>query len=636
MLHKYLLLPLLASYGAAVTISVAKSGGNATSGLQYGAMEEEINHCGEGGLYAELIRNRAFQGSSKFPSSLDAWTAAGDSSLSLKNLTDPLSTALPTSVNVKGSGTAGLVNAGFWGIDVRPQKYSGSFFVKGKYSGSFTASLLSPSGKVLASTKVTSKSKADSWVQHSFTLTPKSKSSDTKNTFSLTFDGSKASSGSLDFNLISLFPPTWNDRPNGMRKDLMQAMKDMGPTFLRFPGGNNLEGDTIPGRWKWNETIGPLKDRPGRATTWQYQETLGLGLVEYMEWCDDLNMEPILGVWAGLALNGDVVPESELDFYVQDALNEIEFLTGSVDTEYGALRAKVGHPEPWKIKYVEVGNEDNLSNGLESYKAYRFEAFYKGIKAKYPDIQVLASTIDMTIPEGAGGDWHLYDTPDNFITKFNMFDNYSKDHPILLGEIAATEPNNGGAGIDWSNTHFSLYPWWIGTVSEAVLLLGAERNADKIIGTTYAPFLMNLDSYQWSPTILSFNSNPDETARSTSYHLYSLFNHNIMTNTLPSESPDSFGPLYYATGLNSKTNSHIFKAAVYNSTADVPVSLTFEGVGRGTKADLTILTAPDPFTMNAVGGSNLVKSKTTHIKAGKKGEFSFKLPNLSVAVLSTN
>lgn len=209
----------------------------------------------------------------------------------------------------------------------------------------------------------------------------------------------------------------------------------------------------------------------------------------------------VLGVWAGLALNGDVVPESELDFYVQDALNEIEFLTGSVDTEYGALRAKVGHPEPWKIKYVEVGNEDNLSNGLESYKAYRFEAFYKGIKAKYPDIQVLASTIDMTIPEGAGGDWHLYDTPDNFITKFNMFDNYSKDHPILLGklsrlfiriltnppqgEIAATEPNNGGAGIDWSNTHFSLYPWWIGTVSEAVLLLGAERNADKIIGTTY-------------------------------------------------------------------------------------------------------------------------------------------------------
>ncbi|KAJ5193570.1 hypothetical protein N7449_009712 [Penicillium cf. viridicatum] len=635
MLHKYLLLPLLASYGAAVTISVAKSGGNATSGLQYGAMEEEINHCAEGGLYAELIRNRAFQGSTKFPSSLEAWSGVGGSSLSLKNLTDPLSTALPTSVNVKGAGTAGLTNAGFWGIDVRPQKYTGSFYVKGAYKGSFTVSLLSSSGKVLATTKVASKSLANDWVQHEFVLAPKEKASDTKNKFSLTFDGSKASSGSLDFNLISLFPPTWNNRPNGMRKDLMQAMADMGPTFLRFPGGNNLEGDSIEGRWKWNETIGPLTDRPGRATTWQYQETLGLGLVEYMEWCDDLGMEPILAVYAGLALNGDVVPEADLDFYVQDALNEIEFLTGSVDTEYGALRAKVGHPEPWTIRYVEVGNEDMLSNGLPTYKSYRFSAFYKAITAKYPDIQVLASTIDMTIPGTAGGDYHLYDTPDNFVSKFDMFDNFTREHPILLGEIAATSPLNG-QDIDWSDTHFSLYPWWIGSVAEAVFLIGAERNADKIIGTTYAPFLMNLDSYQWSPTILSFNSDPDQTARSTSWHVWSLFNHNIMTNTLPATSSDAFGPLYYATGLNSKTNSNIFKAAVYNSTSDVPVSLTFEGVGRGTKADLTILTAPDPFSMNEVGGANLVNSKTTQIKAGKKGEFSFKLPNLSIAVLTTN
>lgn len=142
----------------------------------------------------------------------------------------------------------------------------------------------------------------------------------------------------------------------------------------------------------------------------------------------------VLAVWGGLALNGDLVPESELDFYVQDALNEIEFLTGSVDTKYGALRAKVGHPDPWKIKYVEVGNEDNLNSGLASYKAYRFPAFYKAITAKYPDIQVLASTIDMTIPGTAGGDYHLYDTPDNFISKFDMFDSYSKEHPILLGK----------------------------------------------------------------------------------------------------------------------------------------------------------------------------------------------------------
>ncbi|KAJ5999699.1 hypothetical protein N7481_000108 [Penicillium waksmanii] len=635
MLQRYLLFPLLASCSAAVTISVAKSGGNATTNLQYGAMEEEINHCGEGGLYAELIRNRAFQGSAKFPSSLDAWTAVGGSSLSLQNLSDPLSSALPTSVRVKGRGTAGLSNVGFWGIDVRPQKYSGSFYVKGSYSGSFTASLASSSGKTLASTKVKSKSVAGKWVQHEFTITAKTMASDTNNTFSVSFDGSKAKAGYLDFNLISLFPPTWNNRPNGMRRDLMQALKDLGPKFLRFPGGNNLEGDTIEGRWKWNETIGPLKDRPGRATTWQYEETSGFGLVEYMEWCDDLGMEPILAVWAGMALNGDLIPEDELDFYVQDALDEIEFLTGSVDTTYGALRAKYGHPEPWTIKYVEVGNEDNLNSGLDSYKSYRFAAFYDAITEKYPHIQVLASTIDMTLEGNAGGDYHLYDIPDNFVTKFDMFDSYSPDHPILLGEIAATEFNNG-EGIDWSDTNFSLYPWWIASVSEAVFLLGAERNADKIIGTTYAPFLMNLDAYQWSPTMISFNANPDDTARSTSFHVYDLFNKNHMTNTLPATSEDAFGPLYYATGLDSESNSRIFKAAVYNSTEDVPVSLTFSGVGRGTKADLTILTAPNALSMNEVGGANIVKSKTTTIKAGKKGEFSFKLPNLSVAVLTTN
>lgn len=413
----------------------------------------------------------------------------------------------------------------------------------------------------------------------------------------------------------------------------MQAMKDFGPKFLRFPGGNNLEGDTIDGRWKWNETIGPLKDRPGRATTWGYQETGGMGLVEYMEWCDDLGIEPILAVWAGLALNGDVVPEDELHVYVQDALDELEFLTGSVETKYGALRASVGHPEPWVIRYVEVGNEDNLNNGLASYSSYRFKAFYDAIKAKYPDITVLASTIDLTLPGDAGGDYHLYDIPDNFITRFGFFDNMSEDHPILLGEIAAVQHN--GAEIDWSNRQFSLYPWWIGSVAEAVFLLGAERNAHKILGTTYAPMLMNLDNYEWSPTFLVFNSDPDQTARSTSWHVYDLFSHTHMTNTLPTKSSDKYGPLYYVAGVDNSTNSHIFKAAVYNSTADVPVSLTFDGVKAGTAAELTLLTAPDPVSMNEVGGANQVHSKVSTLRAGKQGVFEFSLPNLSVAVLKT-
>ncbi|KAI9935036.1 hypothetical protein ASPWEDRAFT_44615 [Aspergillus wentii DTO 134E9] len=636
MIRKYLLTSFLAACTAAVEISVASSGGNTTSGLQYGIMEEEINHCGEGGLYAELIRNRAFQGGTTYPSSLDAWIPVNDASLSLKNLSYPLSSALPTSVNVKGTGKVGLANLGWWGIDVQEQKYTGSFYVKGSYNGSFTASLQSnETSDVFASVEIASASVRGAWTQHNFTLTPTKAAGDVKNTFSISFDASQAVDGSLDFNLISLFPPTWNDRPNGMRKDLMQTLSDMKPKFLRFPGGNNLEGDTIPGRWKWNETIGDLKDRPGRATTWGYQETLGLGLIEYMEWCDDLEVEPILAVWAGLALNGDVVPEADLEPYIQDALDEIEFLTGAEDTEHGALRASLGYPTPWTIKYVEVGNEDNLNNGLESYKSYRFQAFYDAIKKKYPDITVLASTIDMTLPGVAGGDYHLYDEPDNFVTKFNFFDQYTDEHPILLGEIAATQFNDGGE-INWDDKNFSLYPWWIGTISEAVFLMGAERNADKILGTTYAPFLMNLDSYQWSPTLIAFNADPSQTAKSTSWYLYELLATSHITNTLPTNSSTGFGPLYYVAGLDNSTNSHVFKAAVYNSTAPVPVSLTFSGVDAGTLAELTVLTAGSPFAMNEVGGeSNVVVRNVSTVTAGTEGVFEFELPDLSVAILKT-
>lgn len=219
--------------------------------------------------------------------------------------------------------------------------------------------------------------------------------------------------------------------------------------FLRFPGGNNLEGLTVPTRWKWNETIGPLKDRPGRPTPWSYEETGGMGLVEYMNWADDLDLEPselpqlaeptqltppVVAVYDGLSLDGHPVSECELEPYVQDALDELEFLTGSADTKFGALRASVGHPEPWRVKYVEVGNEDDLSNGLSSYKSYRFQAFYDAIKGKYPDMEVLASTLKLDLPGDAGGDYHLYAIPDDLVAEYNYFDQMSPKHSILLGE----------------------------------------------------------------------------------------------------------------------------------------------------------------------------------------------------------
>lgn len=241
-------------------------------------------------------------------------------------------------------------------MDVQVQPYNGSFWVKGSYSGSYMASLVSDITNVTyGCVEIAAKPSSSDWVEYIYTLTPATAAPNSNNSLVITFDKSGVSGDSLDFQLISLFPPTYNDRPNGNRKDLMEALAGLNPSFLRMPGGNNIEGNSPPYYWKWNETIGPLQDRPGRPGTWNYQNTDGLGLVEYLWWCQDLGMEPVLAVWAGYYLDGTVIPEDVLGPYVQEALEELEFLMGDASTTYGALRISLGYSEPFSINYVEVG-----------------------------------------------------------------------------------------------------------------------------------------------------------------------------------------------------------------------------------------------------------------------------------------
>jgi alpha-N-arabinofuranosidase len=400
----------------------------------------------------------------------------------------PLSSALPTSLQVSAStGQVGISNPGYWGIEVKTQEFTGSFWVRGNFKGDFTANLFNYlSNETIGSVEVPGNTTTAEWREHRFLLTPHTDPGNVNNTFQITYDAS-ASDGTLDFNLISLFPPTYNNRPNGMRIDLMESLKELNPSFLRFPGGNNLEGEEPPYYLKWNETIGPLKDRTGFPGTWRYTNTNGLGLVEYLHWCDDLGMEPVLAVWAGFYLNGPVIPEDELQPYIEDALNEIEFITGSTDTTYGALRASLGYPDPWTLKYVEVGNEDNLGGGGNSYESYRFQAFKDAINSKYADIFVMASTTDYRFAEteDAGEDYHEYTRPDHFVGEFGIFDSYATGFKTMIGEYAAVQPNiPQGGGVDWNAARWA-FPKWIGTVSEAVFLIGAERNADKIFGAAY-------------------------------------------------------------------------------------------------------------------------------------------------------
>ncbi|KAK3994491.1 alpha-L-arabinofuranosidase A [Cladorrhinum sp. PSN332] len=642
----------LSPFTSAINLSVSSKGGNVTTPIAYGLMHEDINNSGDGGIYAELIANRAFQGSEKFPSNLDHWTSLNkDTTLTLQRLSAPLSSALPCSVNVKATkkkGKVGLVNDGYWGMDVRPQKYTGGFWVRGGYEGDFEVSLRSAiTGEVLGKKKVKGDKKGASetgWREKTFDIWPEKQGRGSNNTFVVEWDAEKVKTadGSLDLNLISLFPPTYKGRKNGLRIDLMKALEGLHGTFFRFPGGNMLEGNTLDTYWKWNETIGPLKDRPGMAGVWEYQQTLGLGLIEYMHWADDLNLEPIVGVYAGLALDGNFVRKEDMGWVIQYALDEIEFLTGDPKTtKWGKVRASLGYPKPWAVKYVEIGNEDWLAGrpaGFDSYKEYRFPMMFEAFKKKYPSIQIIASPSvfdGMVIPKGAAGDYHPYLTPDEFVKRFDRFDSLTRDNLTLIGEAASTHPNGG---ISWDG-NLMPFPWWAGSVAEAIFLISAERNGDKIIGATYAPGLRNMNRWQWSMTQIQHAADPALTTLSTSYHVWALLAKHIIRKTLPVSAPSgapNFNPLFYVAGASAK-GSRIFKASVYNSTEPIPVSLQFEGVPKGAKASLTVLSGPtDPYAINdPFTRVNIVKEETKVVKAGEKGTFTFSLPALSVAVLET-
>lgn len=623
-------------------------------------MLQDINNSGDGGIYAELIQNRAFQFSKNYSVSTAHYFPINNAGLSIQFLDQPLSKQLPASMRVSvgngtsGAGVIGFRNDGYWGMDVRPQTYTGSFWVKGAYDGVFTASLQSNlTDEVFASVEIPSESVADDWTEHTFELVPEKAAPNSNNTLAITFDG--AAARALDFNLISLFPPTYKGRKNGLRIDLAEALADMNPHFLRFPGGNMLEGLRNDSWWDWKDSLGPLRYRPGFQGVWGYQQTHGLGLMEYLEWAEDMDLQIVLGVWAGLALDGGVTPQQDLDAYIEDALNEIEFVTGPANSTWGARRAELGHPEPFELNYVEVGNEDWLAGfpgGWDSYRIYRFPMFYNAIRKAYPHITVISSAASsdpggtpplhgpnkengQILPFDALGDYHPYREPDELVYEFNRFDN---DAGHIVGEVAATHVNGG---IRWEGSLYP-FPWWIGAVGEAVSLIGYERNSDRVPGTFYAPVLKNNNRFQWPITLLQFDADPKRTTKSVSWYCWSLFAHHPISHTLPTSSNTSYGPLYWGAGMDeNRGGARVWKGAVFNTTnsVDVPVSVHFDGVAAGAKANLTLLTnsVGDPYMYNdPFTGVNIVNTTNVILTAGGDGVFRFAMPELSVAVLDTD
>ena len=410
--------------------------GPSVSPMLYGLMTEEINHSYDGGLYAELIRNRIFKDNKNTP---EGWSlvhddtaakaaiqliAASEENISLDERGNAINGALSTCLRLtieKATGRVGIANEGYWGIPVKPSTtYTASFYIKGtarsepflwpweskpttpplpdienNTPGPITISIESNDGKTVYASGTINLEKNIYWKKYELTLTTAANVQPTKDA---RFVISTNRVGLYYFNLVSLFPSTYNNQANGFRTDLMQMLVDMKPKFLRFPGGNFLEGPLITDAFPWKTTLGPLENRPGHKGSWGYRASDGMGLLEFLNWTEDMGAEPLLAVYAGYSLNTDHIDAGPLlKPYVDDALDEIEYVIGDTTTYWGAKRAENGHPEPFKLTYVEIGNEDwfDRSNSYDG----RFNQFRSAIEAKYPQLKCISTIADAQFPD---------------------------------------------------------------------------------------------------------------------------------------------------------------------------------------------------------------------------------------------
>lgn len=442
---------------------------------------------------------------------LAAKGAVGQASL---DTTNPINdVALTTSLRLtvtelpQGSRIA-VANDGYWGIPVKPNwTYTNSFYAKGSdgFTGPLTISIESNDGKTTYAS-ATIPAITNEWKLYKTTL----KAGNVMPTADTLYVISAGSKGTVNLNQVSLFPPVYKQRTGaalgqrpatGFRADIMKLLVDMKPAYLRFPGGNYVEGFNFANRFNWKEMIGPWEQRPGHQSPWGYRSSDGLGLLEFLEWCEEMGAEPVVGVYAGLHLDGgrDIRTGEALKPFVQEALEEIEYITGGVDTKWGAQRAKDGHPAPFKLTYVEVGNEDWLNNGTASYGGPegRYAMFYNAIKAKYPQLKVIA-TVDPKVPHDMI-DNHHYMSPAAAIRNAHVYDNTDRNGPkIFEGEWASQE----------TGTARGLTPSMQCALSDGAFLTGLERNADMIIMNCYAPLFTRMDQggNQWKTNLIGYDS----------------------------------------------------------------------------------------------------------------------------------
>ncbi|MEI6604198.1 MAG: alpha-L-arabinofuranosidase C-terminal domain-containing protein [Verrucomicrobiota bacterium] len=537
---------------ASITVNANQPGVKVSPSL-WGIFYEEINHAGDGGIYAEMVQNRAFEEAQvavgakmqggqmvtpkgyKHPkwykSELHAWsliTEGGSKAAITLDEANALNDQTPHSMRleVENIGSrAGVANEGYWGMAIKNgEAYDLAFYARADSDQTVTAQLESADGKTTYA-KAAVAGVVGKWQRYTCRLSANGTDPNARLTLCV------AKPGKIWFDVVSLFPKTYKDRPNGLRPDLVHLLQNLQPGFVRFPGGCVVEGVTLENRIQWKHTVGDIARRPGRWDLWGYHNTEGLGFHEYLQLCEDLHSEPMYVINAGLSCayrSEEKIPSpEELQPFIQDTLDALEYANGPASSKWGAERVKNGHPEPFKIKYVEIGNENF---GPVYFKNYRL--FYDAIKAKYPEIITIA---DCPIPNAPMEivDEHYYVAPNWFFANEKKYDNYDRKGPkIYVGEYAVN--NNVGSGN------------LLGALSEAAFMLGMERNSDVVTMASYAPLFENVNNRAWAVNLIRFDSSRS-TGRS-SYHVQTMFSANRPDVTLKTQVTEPAQPAPKAGG----------------------------------------------------------------------------------------
>jgi alpha-N-arabinofuranosidase len=617
----------------------------AISPIIWGLFFEDINRSADGGIYAELVKNRSFD----YPKPMTGWTTWPSNRVRdgifiitnqmAENMADPKYMA----VTVQIGDTVGLINEGFGGIPLKKGlPYALTLRYRQQAAGvHLRAFLFNSISRPIGHVSITPLEPGADWQEQTVNIIPGDSAS--KGKLLVIFEGA----GHMDVDRISLFPTdTWKGRPGGLRADLVQILADLHPGFLRFPGGCIVEGNQLIHRYQWKHTIGPLQDREPVQSIWaddvpdrptpDYMESFGLGFYEYFQLCEDIGAAPLPIVNCGMSCQFDaaeVTPINELEPYILDALDLIEFANGGVDTKWGAKRVALGHPDSFHMTMLGVGNE----NWGPQY-AERLELFTKRIKERYPDIQLVCASgyspnprtfhyMDSVLRTRHADiiDEHFYMPPEWFLQNATRYDGYDRKGPkIFVGEFAA-QSDRIGSLKNVNNLRTAL--------AEAAFMTGIERNTDVVTMASYAPLFAHVNDWQWTPNLIWFDNS--RSYATPNYYVQQLFSMNRGTEGVPilrQGQPVIGRDSCWASACMDEITGELILKLVNPSGKTMERAIRIGDARLAGEATVTTLTGTGPAEMNSIEALMGIAPKARQL-ALKGNKMQLNLPAYSFVVV---